>query len=279
MAFPTERLINETTFPFLSLSLEIRHLVYEELLVCKPHRSYLLYHDRFGRSANLFLHPQILRVNKQISAEATPLLYEHNAFEIDLSSEVTLQCSGGNYPDQLENPPDLFRADTYNPKKYLRDPGIIYPHCMQGLANIEIIISTGSVWGSAMGGAFFTHIGALLLDILSLLAAEVTDQSSRKQKRLVLTVKTTWDSRHGGKVLFPRKKEGSIYLQTSDRMKTGEQQLVGELGPLLETVSKKRGLRIQEIKECVHVEPGEMEEKRSVEVKQRWVPLDDIGDL
>ncbi|KAL8743306.1 MAG: hypothetical protein Q9184_008130 [Pyrenodesmia sp. 2 TL-2023] len=295
MAGSREQEASSTSFPFLFLPLEIRRLVYHELLLGAvhwnfpfwygtSHRSYVLYHDRTGRQQKFLLHVQILRANKQINAEATPVLYEQNAFLIDLSSRVTRQCNGGLYPDHRRNPPYLFRVDDQNPKRHFREPGVVYPHCMQRLANIEIILSAGSIWGSDYSGEFFSHIGELLLELLQLLAHDETTQPSHSRKRLVLTVKKRHDSRWGGDALFPRKREGSRFWREEDTAKTREQLLVGQVGPLLEVLCEKRKFSINEVKECTFVEwkekdNGERCEKRTVEVKQRWVPIEEIESL
>lgn len=295
MAGSTKQTTSSTPFLFLSLPLEIRRLVYHELLLGAvhwnfpfwhgtSHRSYMLYHDRGERQQKLLLHVQILRANKQINAEATPVLYEQNAFLIDLSSRVTRQCRGGLYPDHRGNPPYLFRADGHNPKPHFREPGLIYPHCIQRLANMEIILSAGSVWGSSYSGEFFTHIGELLLELLQLLAHDERMQPSHNRKHLVLTVKKRYDSRWGGDALFPRKREGSRFLRDSDTAQTGEQLLVGQVGPLLKALCEKQKVSINEVKECTLVEwedkdDGERCEKRTVEVKQRWVPVEEIESL
>lgn len=65
-----ESLVEDSPFPFLSLPLEIRYLIYDELLVAKPEMVVrLFYHDRRGRIAGLSLHPQILLANKQVNAK------------------------------------------------------------------------------------------------------------------------------------------------------------------------------------------------------------------
>ncbi|KAI4255596.1 MAG: hypothetical protein L6R42_006647 [Xanthoria sp. 1 TBL-2021] len=285
-----------TPFRFLSLPLEIRRLTYHELLLGAVHwrfpkwygtsyRSYVLYNDRTERQQKLLLHVEILRANKQINAEATPILYEQNAFLIDLSSRVTYQGNDGMYLDRRGNPPHLLRADGHPPKPHFRAPGVIYPHCVQRLANIEIIVSAGSIWGSGYTGSeFFTHIGELLLDLLQLLAFDETTQNSDTQKHLVFTVKKGYDSRWGGDALFPRKREGSRFSRNSDTARTGEKSLSGQVGPLLKTLCERRKVGINEVIECTFIEwedkhDGQRCEKRTVEVKQRWVPFEEIESL
>ena len=298
---PNTTLTKQTASPtsprFLSLPPEIRHLIYQELLLGAIHwrfpkwhdtsyRSYVLYNDRTGRQQKLLIHVAILRTNKQINAEATPILYSQNAFLIDLSSRVTYQGDGGIYPDRRGKAPYLFlSADEDSPQEQFRVPGVIYPHCVQRLSNIEIVVSAGSVWGSMfMGGEFFTHIGELLLDLLRLLASDKTSQPSHTQKRLVLTIKKRYDSRWGSDALFPRKREGSRFSREADTAKVGEKMLVGDVGPLLRALCGKRKVSINEVKECTFFEwediaDGERREKRIVEVKQRWVSVEEMESL
>lgn len=190
------------------------------------------------------------------------------------------------YPDRRGKAPYLFlSADEDTPLEQFRLPGVIYPHCVQRLSNIEIVVSAGSVWGSMyMGGEFFTHIGELLLDLLQLLAFDGNPQPSHTQKRLVLTVKKRYDSRWGSDALFPRRREGSRFSREADTAKLGEKMLVGDVGPLLLALSEKRKVSINEVKECTFFEwedtaDGERREKRVVEVKQRWVPIEEMESL
>ncbi|CAO1605861.1 MAG: hypothetical protein LQ349_008190 [Xanthoria aureola] len=294
----TKQTASPTSSPFLSLPLEIRQLIYQELLLGAIHwrfpkwhdtsyRSYVLYNDRTGRQQKLLIHVAILQTNKQINAEATPILYEQNAFLIDLSSRVTYQGNGGMYPDRRGKAPYLFlSADEDTPPEQFRLPGVIYPHCVQRLSNIEIVVSAGSIWGSMyMGGEFFTHIGELLLDLLRLLASdEENPQPSHTPKRLVFTVKKRYDSRWGSDALFQRKREDSRFSREADTAKLGEKMLLGDVGPLLLALCGKRKVSINEVKECTFFEwedtaDGERREKRVVEVKQRWVPIEEMESL
>ena len=294
----TKQTASPTSSPFLSLPPEIRHLIYQELLLGAIHwrfpkwhdtsyRSYVLYNDRTGRQQKLLIHVAILRTNKQINAEATPILYEQNAFLIDLSSRVTYQGNGGMYPDRYGKAPYIFLGadEDTTAQEQFRLPGVIYPHCLQRLSNLEIVVSAGSVWGSMyIGGEFFTHIGALLLDLLRLLAFDENPQPSHTPKRLVFTVKKRYDSRWGSDALFPQKREDSRFSREADIAKVGEKMLVGDVGPLLLALCGKRKVSINEVKECTFFEcedtaDGERREKRIVEVKQRWVPMEEMESL
>ena len=100
----------DQSFNFLSLPLELRRKVYDELLQPNPEQRSLLWHDRPGKIRRSSFYPVILRVNKQINAEAVSILYESNYFIISAASSVVKQCTGGTYPDRLGSPRDLFRT-------------------------------------------------------------------------------------------------------------------------------------------------------------------------
>ncbi|KAI4200805.1 MAG: hypothetical protein LQ346_002286 [Caloplaca aetnensis] len=290
-----EQASSQTPSPFLSLPLEIRRLVYHELLLLgaihwhcpfwhgTSLRSHVLFHDRAERQQKLLLHVPILRTNKQINAEATPVLYEQNAFLINISLLVNHQSSAGMCPNRRGNPPNLFRIDGHNPPRHFPAPGLIYPHCIQRLANLEIIVSAHSVWGGGFSGSeFFTHIGELLLGLLHLLARDEWAQTPYHRKRLVLTVIKRHDHWSGGtdNVLFPRMTVGSRFPKDSLTAKTGERLLIGEVGPLLRTLCERRKVSINEVVVSHNVEwDSELCEKRTAKVTQRWVPMEEIESL
>lgn len=276
--------MKEPVSPFLSLPLEICHIIYDELLVCKADSPRLLYHDRLGRHEKLFLNPQILRANKQINAEATSVLYKQNSFQIDLSTRV-VKCAGGMYPGRhrAPNPPYLLRMHTRIPGIYFRRPGLIYPHCFQRLASIEIIISADSVWGSGRRCSFFSHVGELVLELLQILADDRTDQFSRTKKRLGLTVKKNWVPSFGGQGLFVLDR-GDVRPMLAEPWGVGgneRQQFLDRMVPVIESLSRKRDISINEIQRRDYTTWGDEDdgEPRTVEVKQRQVPIGDIGSL
>ncbi|KAL8832800.1 MAG: hypothetical protein Q9170_004745 [Blastenia crenularia] len=81
-------------FLFLSLPLELRRQVYVELLTSSHQVVWHDRHDRHRHPRRLHIHPQILLANKQINAEATPILYGQNTLTIDIYTTVIRQCSG-----------------------------------------------------------------------------------------------------------------------------------------------------------------------------------------
>ncbi|KAM0795327.1 hypothetical protein BDR22DRAFT_967053 [Usnea florida] len=175
----------------VTLPLELRCKIYNELLNPDPARVHTLYHDRHGREASFNIDPTILRVNKQIYSEAIAILYDTISVRINLDTLVVRQCTGGKYPDKLIDPPSLFREDTEvtveianNFPRRTRDrrlefdamfgysaQGYIYPHCFQRLRKIHVVTARHAIWGAAMGGSYFSHSGKLVLRILRLLAS------------------------------------------------------------------------------------------------------------
>ena len=71
-----------------TIPLELRTKIYKELLNPDPKRVYTLYHNRHGREASFNIDPTILRVNKQIYAEAILILYNTTSFRINLDTPV-----------------------------------------------------------------------------------------------------------------------------------------------------------------------------------------------
>ncbi|KAL8648979.1 MAG: hypothetical protein Q9210_004678 [Variospora velana] len=271
MADSTKSSSSETAFHFLSLPLEIRHLVYDQLLICPLSQPCLLYHDEIGRTNPLHLHPHILRANKQINSEATFKLYEGNAFKIDLSTQVTTQCTGGVYSDRYEAPQALIRkAPGEPPQRYSRSAGMVYPHCLRRLADLEIIIPSGSIWGSAMGGSYFTHIGKLVLELLRLLAEDAAEDTaeprSPAKKRLTLTVEKRWN----GSFIFVRRQK----MRTSRKeLKIVKSFLQERAIPSLKALEERRDFGIREIQRTT------LEDGSCGVSDERWVSIDELGQI
>ena len=198
----------------LALPLELRNKIYEGLLGPDPDRAHTLYHDRYGREASFGIDPTILRVNKQIYSEAVSILYDTANIRIYLATPVVRQCTGGNYPDRIVNPPDLFRTDSEEAFKLTNKvdwrtapstvkgmrfkgglksgvEGYIYPHCFQRLRNIRLATSRHAVWGARRGGSYFSHTGKTVLRILKLLARDQVSKSPMT-KSLKFTFQPDW---------------------------------------------------------------------------------------
>ncbi|CAD6567836.1 MAG: hypothetical protein ASARMPREDX12_000815 [Alectoria sarmentosa] len=199
--------------PLLALPSELRIKIFRELLGPDPARVHTLYHDRQGREASFDTDPTILRANRQIYSEAISILYDTASVRIYLATPVVVQCSGGYHPDDLIDPPELFRKDTrevVKPANRLEwrtapptsedlemkgepEPiaeGYIYPHCFQRLRKIELITSCHAIWGDSMCGSYFSHIGQTVLRILRLLAEEQATKSM--PRRLKFTIQPDW---------------------------------------------------------------------------------------
>ena len=195
----------------VTLPLELRTKIYEELLNPDPARVHTLYHDRHGREASFNIDPTILRVNKQIYSEAISILYDTITVRINLATPVVRQCTGGKYPDRLVDPPSLFREDTEATAEIAKKlprrtrdrslefeavfgsmaQGYIYPHCFQRLRRIHLVTSRQAIWGAAMGGSYFSHAGKLVLRILRLLADGQTAKAPMI-KQFKLTYQPSW---------------------------------------------------------------------------------------
>ncbi|KAL8944172.1 MAG: hypothetical protein Q9216_000596 [Gyalolechia sp. 2 TL-2023] len=268
-------------FRFLSLPLEIRYQIYDEILVVKPPTTaHPFYHDRHGKVADFSsINPCILVANKQINAEASSILYDKNALFINLSTPVTHSCTRGIYGDGLGMPQALLREQR--PQMRFTNPGLIGPHCLQRLSHLEITVSVASMWANAKAYDYFTHIGDLLLELLQLLADDETAACSPMvERQLTLTIERRWTERFGGSLLFPRAQGGRCFRNHSSNKK-GEKQLHGQMMPLLEAISKKRKLRVLEIKSTTQIRDGTGAESptRHVVVEQRWVPIEEMGDM
>ncbi len=97
--------------PLLALPPELRIQIYEELLCPNPEKVLTLYHDRRGPGGPFNLHPVILRANKQICLEASSVLYSHNIFEVNLTSDIMYKSYYWNYSDCRVDPRSFFRTD------------------------------------------------------------------------------------------------------------------------------------------------------------------------
>lgn len=150
--------------PLLALPLELRLIIYEQLLSPGPRNVYTLYHDRFRRDAfpgkksterrcrkqrKVIYHPidttllraihsfepVILQVNRQIHSEAIPILYERNRYRIYLATPHSLQDTGGNYPVDPAVPAGLFRTDTVEIVKIVGEANASSPASPSGCLN------------------------------------------------------------------------------------------------------------------------------------------------
>ncbi|MCJ1379258.1 hypothetical protein MMC17_002359 [Xylographa soralifera] len=239
-------------FPFLALPLELRMIVYRELLSPNEERPLLLYHDQSGRPEMLDVHPSILRVNSQIYIEASPILYDLNIFKIDLSSMVPRHSPGLDLPEVRSDHLSLFRSDTA-PNNLLvkpngrcvpvhsRSSGLIYPHCFQRLRHLELVTSHGAVWGSGHLNDYISTTGDLILEILRYLAKRAAPDGQCKKTFRVTT-----------KLCVRRPEEKIFTVEDSNPMsRVSEDERLGEeekqkLNNLLQAVNKQRKVTVIE---------------------------------
>ena len=271
------------TFRFLSLPLEIRQFIYEELLFLKPTSDNTIYYDQDGGNPKLTLHPQILRVSQQISAEATNLLYESNVFSISLLSRVDISCA--RFPRKGGPPQALIRRDGIDKpcSMHFQEPRLLYPHVLRRMSNLKIVVSPHAVWGHGMMGGTFSHIGELLLELLRLLShdesnPEVGTQTPKK-KQLALHVYKVWHNDYGGSVLFPRS-DGSPNFRNHCHQKDEKLQ-AAEMSPLIDTISKERVVSLEKYLWMTDdtTDNAENESQESSTWYYRKVPLDEFQDL
>ena len=65
------------------------------------------------------------------------------------------------------------------------------------MKHVELVVKYSAVWGSSMGGAFFSHIGHLVLDILHILSCaddkdDLLETSLRPQTLLIVSQQSLW---------------------------------------------------------------------------------------
>jgi len=193
---------------FLTLPLEVRLYIYEDLLCPDPSQVLQLYHDRRGREPSFNIDPAILRVNKQIHSEAVDVLYEKTIFEISLYS-VVRQDTDAMYQDDLPDPPPLLRNDYEGPAAPLMiphvfkalgfdptKPGLIHPHCLQRMHHIKLGMSNDAIWAQGDRGCFFSHAGDLILTVLDLLGRETP--AAKKKVCKFVAIEEAWIMRYRG---------------------------------------------------------------------------------
>ena len=217
---------NLQTPTLLTLPIELRNIIYSELLSSKRSQPLILYDSGKGREAVFDLHPSILRSNKQIYAEAISYLYKKNTLQLDLARPFSGGCDGRYYSNHRRPILPLFRCDdtiihtavlvdgeyddrprrivthiTPRPERYqdcrchlppLPGPGPIYPHVLRRLAHIELIVGATSMCDTSKDGAFLTHMGKVFLDILRLLAEEEIEEGLVTKKTLRVEILAKW---------------------------------------------------------------------------------------
>ncbi len=208
----------------LTLPLELRNIIYSELLSSQRSEPLTLYDHSKGREALFDLYPSILRSNKQIYAEAISYLYKDNVFLLNLDGPISRGCGIGYYSDEKRLILPLFRCDDtphtavsidgeyfnrptklvthINQHKEVYEdchchppipgPGPIYPHMFRHLAHIELFIGAFSMWQRSKDGMSFTHTRKVVLDTLRLLAEEEIEEDLVTKKTLRIQVRAKW---------------------------------------------------------------------------------------
>ncbi|KAL8642839.1 MAG: hypothetical protein Q9226_008462 [Calogaya cf. arnoldii] len=254
-------------FPLLSLPLELRHQIYSELLIASLNEPVLLWHDRKGREKSRSIHPQILRVCKQINAEAKNLLYEHNMFRLDMTTPEWDFCTH-SAQGPMKKSQALVRDDAVNGTIYFEQSGLLSASSLQRLAHVEIVIHPFSFWASRMGEVVRSGTGDLFVHLLRLLADAEDSDSLLKKKRLVITVY---------KQYYEFSPNGQKWEMFADGSLDKESPMAAKVRPLVEAVGKKRDIRIYEVLEDVRVDGDKHE--REAQTVTREVSIQDFADL
>ncbi|KAI4218215.1 MAG: hypothetical protein L6R40_008793 [Gallowayella cf. fulva] len=294
MITPKPQQEDTDSFPILSLPLELRRHIYSFLLIptttsiATPR---ILWHDRHGPQKHASLHPQILLANKQINSEATAILYENTTFKINISTPVVRHCKRGQYADRLNDPQYLLRSDGDGasiPRHFDPDyPGFIYRHCLQRMTYLEVRVSAAAIWGNAlaMAGDYFSHIGELFVEKLTVLAegktkkasaekGQVVQQEQKKKKRLLITVHKDYVNADGT--------TNTLFRQNVDRQPTksrafGDQTAwANGIPPLVETVASER---VVDVVEVVTLTNWNRDQEETTTSKTRKLEVKDFGEL
>ncbi|KAI9839471.1 MAG: hypothetical protein M1819_002096 [Sarea resinae] len=204
------------TSPFLALPLEMRNQIYIALLA--PSKPPVIYTGDHRVSANgenevlTNICPAILRVNRQIYAEARPILYNNspsNPFRICLphaprpSSCNIKPLTKPKIEDYPEDWQEVYRLEPRAPGAFFKSydgeempedneiplrgkdgcyypaqqkhcsEGKIWPHVLRRLRHIEVIISTHAIWNHGQRSIMYLAFALpLLIDIIRCLAED-----------------------------------------------------------------------------------------------------------
>ena len=276
---------NMHTPTLLTLPLELRNIIYTELLSSERSKPLVLYNYSKGRETFFNLYPSILRTNKQIYAEAISYLYNDNIFLLQLDGHVSRGCDIRSCTYHRRPILPLYRCDdaphtavfidgeySNRPrglvthinqgKKIYEDcrchyppipgPGPIYPHILRRLAHIELYIGASSMWGVGNDGVSFTHTRKVVLDTLRLLAEEEIEDGLVTKKTLRVEVRAKWICDN----LFLGDKGPSLSREEGQALKA-------EMLALLKEIKKRR---VVEVKEAVLYEAPRFNEIKTVDI-------------
>ncbi|KAL8707794.1 MAG: hypothetical protein Q9220_007246 [cf. Caloplaca sp. 1 TL-2023] len=281
------------TFRFLDLPAEIRLLICTELLAPRPSEVLTIYNNIHGTHLlqNLSLYPQILRTNRKINREATPILYRKNRYEIDFTSQETALF--GVYPENVrpcEVRQALFRDDEPDSESplFLRQPGLIYPRCLHRMAHVQIAVSPDAVWARGRFGDHFSFTGQLFQTLLQFFAhddAAIVDPNAKR----TLTLRITKDIMPGmppwpRMALFPRTGDAGLFTRMGFSLPFindsatlfGPRLFAHQICPLVEKISKKRDVVIVEVVTELWIR---FQQIRTKHVETREVSLEDLETL
>ncbi|MCJ1252417.1 hypothetical protein MMC24_000223 [Lignoscripta atroalba] len=165
-------------FPFLQLPMEIRLKIYSYLLIPEDQEPFC------GPPAPTYMcydHPSLsnmLYVNRQIYAEASPIFYGRSEVCI-VAYTIFITCHTA-FPESRDNSRwalNLFRVDKYCGRRTLRSgravdtsifSGSIYPHVFNKLSVIEMTFGWSDQWSSCL-----REIGLnLLINVLTVLCEQ-----------------------------------------------------------------------------------------------------------
>ncbi|CAF9911994.1 MAG: hypothetical protein ALECFALPRED_007799 [Alectoria fallacina] len=243
---------NLQTPSFLTLPIELRNIIYSELLSSRRSIPLMLYSNSKGREALFNFHPSILCSNQQIYAEAVSHLYRDNIFQLDLhtfnhkrpldlplfrcdDASHTAVSVGGKYHDRLMK---LVIHTNQHTKMYedcRSGPGPIYSHILRRLAHIELYTGAFAICGGSKDGISITHTGELVLKILQVLAEEEIEEGLVIKKTLKVEVRAKWTPDN----LFLGDK-GPLLSQEDGRL------LRAKMLALLREIKKRRVVEVRE---------------------------------
>lgn len=237
-------------------------MIYRELLT--KNSAITLYHDLTGRDSSLGLCPTILRVSRQVYSKSAWLLYENNAFLINLTTEIDQRCmrasshpSGDRLYHQRPGLPTPREADLLR----IRDDstgevkGLIYPHCLRRIHYLGLVTAGDAVRGLQPTSPFFSDTYELILDILKCLLAdddfdwtlgslESSNAESEREKRAQEVRKSPF---HEKSLVFVLLRRERITLPRS----FDDYKEMDTLADRLSQMKRKRVLLTENMDECM----------------------------
>ncbi|CAD6575876.1 MAG: hypothetical protein ASARMPRED_007494 [Alectoria sarmentosa] len=243
---------NLQTPSFLTLPIELRNIIYSELLSSRHSEPLMLYSNTKGREALFNFHTSILCSNQQIYAEAFSYLHRDNIFQLDLHTSnhqrplnlPLFRCDDaphtavsvdGKYHDRLKK---LVIHTNQHTKMYetcRSGPGPIYSHILPRLAHIELYTGAFAMCGGSKDGISLTHTGELVLKILQVLGDEEIEEGLVIKKTFRFAVRAKWTPDN----LFLGEK-GPLLSQEDGRL------LRAKMLALLREIKKRREIEVRE---------------------------------